>query len=195
MKIQRHSFKMGKAITDLSDKPYKDDFCNPILPDLHTYSSSDETQSLLPPTDQKAIGHGVSQSPITSFSKVQTLKENAKRQKEKYASSVEGIPWQIYLSRALSAWGDRIWDFALGIFMNLICPESLRLAAIQGFLINSSVILFGSAIGNWIDRNKRLYAARIFLTVQNVAVAIACGILVAHFFLLADMVSKIDFVQ
>lgn len=173
---------------DFFNKPNKN--CDSILPDLHTYTSNQETQSLLPSPEKREHSHGTTDSSVSSFSKVQTLKEKAKKEKERHLSAVEGIPWQIYLSRALSAWGDRIWDFALGIFMNLICPESLRLAAIQGFMINTSVILFGSAIGNWIDRNKRLYAAKIFLAIQNVAVAIACGILAVHFFILSDMVRK-----
>ena len=125
---------------------------------------------------------------IASKFKLQTQEQAKKEGCIKAIPSVNKIPWQIYLSRILSAWGDRIWDFALGIFMNLINPESLRLAAIQGFLINISVIVFGSAVGNWIDGNQRLFAAKVFLIVQNVAVAIACSVLALHFFLLNDLV-------
>ncbi len=28
-----------------------------------------------------------------------------------------GIPWKIYISRALSAWGDRMWSYGAGLFM------------------------------------------------------------------------------
>ena len=77
--------------------------------------------------------------------------------------------------------------------MNLINPESLRLAAIQGFLINISVIVFGSAVGNWIDRNQRLFAAKVFLIVQNVSVAIACSVLALHFFMLKEQVRSISY--
>ena len=97
-------------------------------------------------------------------------------------------PWKIYISRALSAWGDRIWSFAVGIFMNKLAPESLRLVAIYGFVISVSVIVFGAAIGNWIDRNKRLRAAKVFLSVQNISVAVACVILVGHFMFWNDKV-------
>lgn len=91
------------------------------------------------------------------------------------------IPWKIYISRALSAWGDRIWAFAVGIFMNKLAPESLRVVAIYGFVISISVIIFGASIGNWIDRNKRLLAAKVFLFIQNLSVAIACVIVVGHY--------------
>ena len=133
--------------------------------------------------------YGTNSNESSSISNVQYLNEPETENFEKRKSSrYTRIPWQIYLSRALSAWGDRIWDFSLGIFMNLLNPESLRLAAIQGLVVNISVILFGSAIGNWIDRNKRLLAARIFLSIQNTTVAISCGILVLHFVYLYDKV-------
>ena len=172
---------MGNDHKEASNQPKNHPASNSILPNLHTYTSNQETTRLPLPSELKECGYGTTESPSTPTSKVQKLKEKAKKKREKYISATKGIPWQIYLSRALSAWGDRIWDFALGIFMNLIHPESLRLAAVQGFVINISVILFGSTIGNWIDRNKRLFAAKIFLAVQNIAVALACGILVIHF--------------
>ena len=67
-------------------------------------------------------------------------------------------------------------------------PDNLRLVAIQGCVISISVTLFGAAIGNWIDRNKRLLAAKVFLAIQNVSVATACAVLVVHFLLLDQKV-------
>ena len=95
--------------------------------------------------------------------------------------STRNIPWKIYVSRALSAWGDRIWFFAVGIFMNKLAPENLRVVAIYGFIISISVIIFGAMIGSWIDRNKRLLAAKVFLSVQNLSVALACVIILGHY--------------
>ncbi len=31
-------------------------------------------------------------------------------------------PWTIFLLRAMSAWGDRLWSFGIGIFVNLLDP-------------------------------------------------------------------------
>ena len=62
------------------------------------------------------------------------------------------IPWQIYVSRALSAWGDRMWAFGGGVFMTYLDQsESLRLVAIYGFATCLTVIIFGAAVGNFID--------------------------------------------
>ena len=91
------------------------------------------------------------------------------------------IPWKIYVSRALSAWGDRLWDFGAGIFMVELAPENLRLVSIYGLVLSISVIIFGAPIGNWIDKSKRLKAARIFLAVQNLVTALTCAILGLYF--------------
>ena len=100
------------------------------------------------------------------------------------------IPWKIYISRALSAWGDRIWAFAVGIFMNKLAPENLRVVAIYGFVISISVIIFGAQIGNWIDRNKRLLAAKVLLSIQNLSVAVACIIILGHYLLWNEKVGN-----
>ena len=160
------------------------------LPYLHTLNQGTKDEKLSSKLEETTYGTNDVQT--SSTSEKQSPVQDTNEESPKYMPNIGKIPWQIYLSRVLSAWGDRIWDFALGIFMNLINPESLRLAAIQGFLINISVILFGSTVGNWIDRNKRLFAAQVFLIVQNFAVAIACVVLAVHFFILTDKV-KISF--
>ena len=91
------------------------------------------------------------------------------------------IPWKIYVSRALSAWGDRLWDFGAGIFMVELAPENLRLVSIYGLVLSISVIIFGAPIGNWIDKSKRLKAARLFLAIQNLVTALTCAILGLYF--------------
>ena len=120
--------------------------------------------------------------------------EHKQKSKDQNSSSAQ-VPWKIYISRGLSAWGDRIWAFAVGIFMNKLAPESLRLVAIYGFVISISVIIFGAAIGNWIDRNKRLFAAKVFLAVQNLSVAIACVVVVGHFILWNEKVFSSNFMH
>jgi hypothetical protein len=62
----------------------------------------------------------------------------------------------LYLSRALTAWGDRLWSFGLGMFLFRIQPENLMLLAGFGLARSLTSILFGAAIGAWIDRTGRL---------------------------------------
>jgi len=96
------------------------------------------------------------------------------------------IPWRIYVSRALSAWGDRIWEFAAAVFLSKLAPDNLRVVAIYGFVMCISVILSGAMIGNWIDRNQRLFAAKTFLAIQNLSVAISCAIIILHYLFLSE---------
>jgi iron-regulated transporter 1 len=77
------------------------------------------------------------------------------------------VSWIIFLSRGLSAWGDRLWAFGIGIFMNLLGPKDLRLVAVYGFSTSVSIIFFGATIGRWIDRTERLTSAKTFLGIQN----------------------------
>merc|ERR1719427_1588283 len=58
--------------------------------------------------------------------------------------------------------------------------ESLRLTATYGLIIAASVILFGASIGRWIDKTRRLTAAKTFLTIQNTTVSL-CALLLAGF--------------
>ena len=92
----------------------------------------------------------------------------------KNMASKPGIPYKMYFSRALSAWGDRMWDFGGGLFMMGLRYDDLRLVAIYGFARCFTVIVFGAAIGNWIDRTERLSSTRVFLALQVVYIHTTC---------------------
>jgi len=110
--------------------------------------------------------------------------KSSKNIDEKTASSGElkrsKFPWRVYSAHALSTWGDNMWWFAGGCYMLELHSQSLRLTAIYGLVIAASVIVFGSTVGRWIDRTRRLTAARVFLTIQNTAVSL-CALLLAGF--------------
>jgi len=90
------------------------------------------------------------------------------------------VPWRVYAAHCLSTWGDNMWWFAGGVFMLHLQDDNLRLTAIYGLVIAASVIMFGATIGNWIDRTKRLTAAKTFLLVQNTCVSL-CALLLSGF--------------
>ena len=66
-----------------------------------------------------------------------------------------------------SSWGDRMWNFAVGLYLVKLTPGSLQLTAIYGAVVTSAVILFAPIMGNWIDRNNRLKVIRTLLILQN----------------------------
>ncbi|XP_065566376.1 solute carrier family 40 member 1-like isoform X2 [Artemia franciscana] len=88
--------------------------------------------------------------------------------------------WQLYLSSLLSAWGDRMWGFAVGLILINITPESLVLSASYGLVSCGTAIMFGSSVGRWIDRTARWKALTTSLILQNSSVvtsAVICVVL------------------
>ncbi|XP_062862480.1 solute carrier family 40 member 1 [Trichomycterus rosablanca] len=82
----------------------------------------------------------------------------------------------IYVGHALSTWGDRMWNFAVAVFLVELYGNSLLLTAVYGLVVAGSVLLLGAIIGDWVDKNPRLKVAQTSLLVQNCSV-IVCGIL------------------
>lgn len=80
------------------------------------------------------------------------------------------------MGHALSTWGDRMWNFAVAVFLVELYGNSLLLTAVYGLVVAGSVLLLGAIIGDWVDRNPRLKVAQTSLLVQNSCV-IVCGIL------------------
>ncbi|XP_067843645.1 ferroportin-like isoform X4 [Heptranchias perlo] len=62
----------------------------------------------------------------------------------------------IYLTHLLSTWGDRMWHFAVSLFLVELYGNSLLLPAVFGLAVSSSLILFGALVGNWVDSNTRM---------------------------------------
>lgn len=91
----------------------------------------------------------------------------------------------IYAGHFFSSWGDRMWHFAIPLFMTDFDPTSLTLTAAYGLTLTCSVLLFGPLVGDWIDKNQRLYAARVSLVIQNLAV-ILCAVLLLVFLTYGD---------
>ncbi|XP_054909015.1 LOW QUALITY PROTEIN: solute carrier family 40 member 1-like [Poeciliopsis prolifica] len=113
--------------------------------------------------------------------------DNTASKKETWSESIRrffsSARFLIYMGHALSTWGDRMWNFAVAVFLVELYGNSLLLTAVYGLVVAGSVLLLGANIGNWVDRNPRLKVAQTALLVQNSCV-ITCGVLlmlVFHF--------------
>ena len=95
--------------------------------------------------------------------------------------------FKAYVSRALSSWGNRIWAFSFGVFINKLAPDNLRTVAIYGFVLSVSLIVCGASIGRWIDQNKRWFAAKVFIFIENVSVILASVVLLLYYMFWMDM--------
>ncbi|TNN78384.1 Solute carrier family 40 member 1 [Liparis tanakae] len=68
---------------------------------------------------------------------------------------LKGPKFLIYVSGALSMWGDRMWHFAISVFLIELYGRNLLLTAVFGLVVAGSVLLLGALIGDWVDRNPR----------------------------------------
>ncbi|CAF3783767.1 unnamed protein product [Rotaria sordida] len=84
----------------------------------------------------------------------------------------------LYIAMGFSAWGDRMWNFSVGIYFISLNPTNLLSVALNGIALNLAVILFATAIGDWIDRNPRLSTLRKSLYFQNLSVAVMAVLVV-----------------
>lgn len=94
------------------------------------------------------------------------------------------------MGHALSTWGDRMWNFAVAVFLVELYGNSLLLTAVYGLVVAGSVLLLGAIIGDWVDKNPRLKVAQTSLLVQNSCV-IVCGILLMVVFQFKEELVKL----
>lgn len=58
----------------------------------------------------------------------------------------------MYASHALSTWGQRMWEFAVGLIMLELYPSSLVLVSAFGLADALAKVFSGSLVGSYIDR-------------------------------------------
>ncbi|KAM9249584.1 ferroportin [Dugong dugon] len=98
------------------------------------------------------------------------------------ANYLTSAKFLLYVSHSLSTWGDRMWHFAVSVFLVELYGNSLLLTAVYGLVVAGSVLVLGAIIGDWVDKNARLKVAQTSLVVQNVSVTL-CGIILMMVFL------------
>eukprot|EP00884_Botryococcus_braunii_P015391 jgi/Botrbrau1/2535/Bobra.0079s0023.1 len=91
------------------------------------------------------------------------------------AADVERARMALYASHALATWGQRMWEFAVGLVMLELQPSSLQLVAVCGLLGSAARFLAGGAVGRYVDRTERYKAACTAYVLQNAAIAVSAS--------------------
>ncbi|XP_067854342.1 ferroportin-like [Heptranchias perlo] len=78
-------------------------------------------------------------------------------------------------------WGDRMWHFAISVFLIELYGHNLLLTAVVGLVVAGSVLVFGALVGDWVDRNPRIKVAHGSLFIQNGSVILCSIILILVF--------------
>ncbi|XP_039660709.1 solute carrier family 40 member 1 [Perca fluviatilis] len=94
---------------------------------------------------------------------------------------LKGPKFLIYVSGALSMWGDRMWHFAISVFLIELYGRNLLLTAVFGLVVAGSVLMLGALIGDWVDRNPRNKVAHASLFIQNISVTVCSIVLMLVF--------------
>eukprot|EP01025_Chloroclados_australasicus_P023527 TRINITY_DN23824_c1_g1_i3.p1 TRINITY_DN23824_c1_g1~~TRINITY_DN23824_c1_g1_i3.p1 ORF type:complete len:645 (-),score=40.50 TRINITY_DN23824_c1_g1_i3:1290-3224(-) len=91
------------------------------------------------------------------------------------SSDVNKTKLCLYISQALSTFGERAWDFMTGLILLKIDSSTLRLVAALGLSEDIAGMLLGPFIGHYIDRTSdRFKVAWQFYLVQNGGILCAC---------------------
>ncbi|XP_056656478.1 solute carrier family 40 member 1-like isoform X1 [Monodelphis domestica] len=127
--------------------------------------------------DIKACGNKEKWSEILGTGQIR----REKRRLGATLNSLLGPRFLVYVSCALSIWGDRMWHFALSVFLIELYGHNLLLTAVFGLVVAGSVLVFGVLIGDWIDRKPRNKVAHASLFLQNSSVTACCMVLMLVF--------------
>jgi iron-regulated transporter 1 len=84
---------------------------------------------------------------------------------------------QVCILYFFGAWGKRMWEFAGIVFIMEIFPGSLLASSVFGLLETIASMLWGPAMGRYIDRNQRLKVIRLSIVGQNFAIIFAAVVL------------------
>lgn len=108
---------------------------------------------------------------------------NATEKKENNGQNDGSVEWKkvwpLFCCHTVSAWGFRMWSFALGVYLVALYPESnFRLTAIYGFTNAGCILLFGALIGDWLDKTNRLRVVKITFLILNASLVICSAIIV-----------------
>ncbi|CAK7343706.1 unnamed protein product [Dovyalis caffra] len=108
------------------------------------------------------------------------------QQQESSSSHDSSLPTsllrKLYIGHFLGRWDARMWEFSVGLYMITLWPDSLILPAMYGAIESASIALFGSIIGQWVEKLTYVKVLRIWLVTQNLSFIIAGGTVIALLF-------------
>ena len=90
------------------------------------------------------------------------------------ASVIQGDFLRLAISHLLSAWGDRMWQFAVPILMMHIFKDTLLPSALFALVQYLGCVVLMPRAGAWIDEAYRLPLMRAAIAVENVCVLLTC---------------------
>lgn len=81
----------------------------------------------------------------------------------------------LYVAHALSTWGERAWEFSIGLLALKLSGGSLRLVSLYGLAASIGLVAFSGRVGSFVDKTPRFRAVTTFYILQNVSLALAAA--------------------
>ena len=78
----------------------------------------------------------------------------------------------LYGSHFMSAWGDRMWQMAVPIFLIDIFKSTLLPTGLYAAFVYLLNVVFLPRLGVWVDETSRILVQRVGLAIENLAVAL-----------------------
>lgn len=89
---------------------------------------------------------------------------------------IKTIARRLYVSHFLSTWNSRMFEFGAVLYLANIFPDTLMPLSIYAVARGASAIIFGSLIGQVIDKWDRLVVVRLSILLQRSVVAASCAV-------------------
>jgi len=109
---------------------------------------------------------------------IETPRNKKEMRSKTLGNFLRSSAFKLYIGHFLSSWGDRMWSFAVAVFLIGLDSNSLRLPAIYGLSIGASGLLFKTLVGDWVDRTPRMKTVVVALAIQNLSVTACAGVVI-----------------
>ena len=76
----------------------------------------------------------------------------------------------LFATHFLSAWGDRMWQFAVPVLFIEMFVDTLAPTALYSLIVYAACVQFMPSLGAWVDREHRLTVQRFALILDNASV-------------------------
>ncbi|KAL1914477.1 uncharacterized protein VTP21DRAFT_8860 [Calcarisporiella thermophila] len=81
---------------------------------------------------------------------------------------------RLYISHFLSTWGDRLYEFAVYLFIQAAFPTTLLPVSAYGFVTTAFAALLSPSVGHYVDKISRFSVVRTSILAQKASIIISC---------------------
>jgi solute carrier family 40 (iron-regulated transporter), member 1 len=93
----------------------------------------------------------------------------------------------LYGSHFMSAWGDRMWQMAVPLFLIDIFKSTLLPTGLYAAFVYLLNVFLLPRLGIWVDKSSRIYVQRVGLIIENLSVALTSVVICSMVIFIPDL--------